>query len=145
VWGSGGIAPPFLTSALNGGEWSASRPCRFTPGERKHGTYWIGGWGPQRRSGRCGEKPYPCRDSNPGRPARSPSLHQSPSQLSTSYNRKRNDILWSGYVLSFPFLGSEFLSVKSSWRPQTLSRTNLSKVQIKWISFPFIPVEQRTI
>jgi hypothetical protein len=29
----------FLTSALAGGEWSASRFCRFTPG-----TYWIGGW-----------------------------------------------------------------------------------------------------
>jgi hypothetical protein len=24
----------FLTSALVGDEWSASRPCRFTPGER---------------------------------------------------------------------------------------------------------------
>jgi hypothetical protein len=23
----------FLTSALVGGEWSASRPCRFTPGK----------------------------------------------------------------------------------------------------------------
>jgi hypothetical protein len=31
-WGSGGIAPhAFLTSALDGGEWSASRPGRFTP------------------------------------------------------------------------------------------------------------------
>jgi hypothetical protein len=29
----------FLTSALLGGEWSASRPGRFTPG-----THWIGGW-----------------------------------------------------------------------------------------------------
>jgi hypothetical protein len=28
-----------LSSALVGGEWSASRPCRFTPG-----THWIGGW-----------------------------------------------------------------------------------------------------
>jgi hypothetical protein len=28
-----------LTLALSGGEWSASRPCRFTPG-----THWIGGW-----------------------------------------------------------------------------------------------------
>jgi hypothetical protein len=28
-----------LTSALVGGEWSASRPCRFTPGTR-----FIGGW-----------------------------------------------------------------------------------------------------
>jgi hypothetical protein len=30
--------------ALAGGEWSASRPCRFTPGERAPGTHWIGGW-----------------------------------------------------------------------------------------------------
>jgi hypothetical protein len=28
-WG-GGIAPPFLTLALGGGEWSVSRSCRFT-------------------------------------------------------------------------------------------------------------------
>jgi hypothetical protein len=34
----------FLTSALVGGEWSASRPCRFTPGERAPDTHWIGGW-----------------------------------------------------------------------------------------------------
>jgi hypothetical protein len=42
--GSGGIAPTFFTSALDGGEWSASRPCRFTPGARAPGTHWIGGW-----------------------------------------------------------------------------------------------------
>jgi hypothetical protein len=29
----------FLTSTLVGGEWSASRPGRFTPG-----THWIGDW-----------------------------------------------------------------------------------------------------
>jgi hypothetical protein len=34
----------FLTSALDGGEWSASRPGRLTPRERAPGTYWIGGW-----------------------------------------------------------------------------------------------------
>jgi hypothetical protein len=33
-----------LTSALTGGEWSDSRPGRFTPGERAPGTHWIGGW-----------------------------------------------------------------------------------------------------
>jgi hypothetical protein len=33
-----------LNSALVGGEWSASRPGRFTPGERTPGTHWIGGW-----------------------------------------------------------------------------------------------------
>jgi hypothetical protein len=34
----------FLASALVGGEWSASRPGRFTPGERAPGTHWIGEW-----------------------------------------------------------------------------------------------------
>jgi hypothetical protein len=33
-----------LTSALDGGEWSASHPGRFTPRERTPGTHWIGGW-----------------------------------------------------------------------------------------------------
>jgi hypothetical protein len=33
-----------LTSALGGGEWSASRPGRFTPRERAPDTHWIGGW-----------------------------------------------------------------------------------------------------
>jgi hypothetical protein len=32
----------FFTSALVGGEWSASRPCRFTPGEMTLGNHWIG-------------------------------------------------------------------------------------------------------
>jgi hypothetical protein len=34
----------FLISALVGGEWSASRPGRFTPGEAALGTHLIGGW-----------------------------------------------------------------------------------------------------
>jgi hypothetical protein len=33
-----------LTSALDGGEWSASRSGRFTSRERAPGTHWIGGW-----------------------------------------------------------------------------------------------------
>jgi len=33
-----------LTSALDGRELSASRPCRFTPRERSPGTHWIEGW-----------------------------------------------------------------------------------------------------
>jgi hypothetical protein len=34
----------FLTSALDGGEWSASRHSRFIPTERVPGTHWIGSW-----------------------------------------------------------------------------------------------------
>jgi hypothetical protein len=39
LWGSGGIAPLFLTSAVVEGEWSALCPGRFTPGERVPGTH----------------------------------------------------------------------------------------------------------
>jgi hypothetical protein len=42
VLGNGSIAPPFLNSALDGGEWS--RPGSFNPGERAPGNRWIGGW-----------------------------------------------------------------------------------------------------
>jgi hypothetical protein len=34
----------FLTSALAGGEWLASRLGRFPPGERAPGNPWIAGW-----------------------------------------------------------------------------------------------------
>jgi hypothetical protein len=39
VWGSGGTAPSFLTSALDGGAWSANR---FTSEERVFDAYCIG-------------------------------------------------------------------------------------------------------
>jgi hypothetical protein len=34
MWGSGGIAPPFLILVLDGGEWSASGPDYFTLGQK---------------------------------------------------------------------------------------------------------------
>jgi hypothetical protein len=37
------IAPPFLTLAVDGGEWSASRPCRFTTS-----THCVEGWATQK-------------------------------------------------------------------------------------------------
>jgi hypothetical protein len=42
--GSGSIAPPFLASAIDVGELSASRSCRFTPRGKVPGTHWLGGW-----------------------------------------------------------------------------------------------------
>jgi hypothetical protein len=42
--GSGYIDPHFLAVALVGGEWSTSRPGRFTPEEVAPRTHWIGGW-----------------------------------------------------------------------------------------------------
>jgi hypothetical protein len=47
-----------LTSALDGGEWSASRPCHFTPGERARGILRIEGGGPdavQNRKKSCSD------------------------------------------------------------------------------------------
>jgi hypothetical protein len=34
----------FLTSSIDRGEWSASRPGCLTPGERVPGTHRVGGW-----------------------------------------------------------------------------------------------------
>jgi hypothetical protein len=71
TWGSGGIAPPFLTSALDGGEWPVSNPDRFTPRKMAPGPHWIGGWVGLRDSLDAVKKrkSCPCRESNPGRPA----------------------------------------------------------------------------
>jgi hypothetical protein len=55
MWNNGGIAPPFLTSAVDGDEWSDSNPRGKSPG-----THWIGG----------------CTKSNPGRPTHNLSLYQ---------------------------------------------------------------------
>jgi hypothetical protein len=76
--GVGGIAPPFLTSALDGSEWLASRPCRYTPGARDHGTRWIGGWLSRKLSvdAEKKRKVTHCRESNVGRLACIPSLYQ---------------------------------------------------------------------
>jgi hypothetical protein len=37
IWGIGGVASTTLTLALDGGEWSASLLCRFTPGDTDTG------------------------------------------------------------------------------------------------------------
>jgi hypothetical protein len=60
-----------MTSTLDGGEWSASRLGRFTPGERATGTHWIGGWvGPRAVLDAVVKKkiPSPRRETNPRTP-----------------------------------------------------------------------------
>jgi len=57
-----------LTSALDGGEWSASRPGRFTTRERAPCIHWIGGWvGPRAVLDAVvkGNIPSPHWESNP--------------------------------------------------------------------------------
>jgi hypothetical protein len=72
----------FSTSALDGGEWSASRPGRaFTPGEGTPGTHWTGGWvGPRAGldtevRGKILLPPPEIEPRSPGRPARSQTLY----------------------------------------------------------------------
>jgi hypothetical protein len=71
----GGVEVPlhtFLTSALDWGGWSPSRPGRFTPGEKAPGTDWVAGWVSLKADLEAVAKrknPCPCRESKPGRPA----------------------------------------------------------------------------
>jgi hypothetical protein len=60
-----------LTSSLDEGEWSASRPGHFTPRERPPGTHWIGGWvGPRAVLDAVVKRkiPSPRRESSPRTP-----------------------------------------------------------------------------
>jgi hypothetical protein len=66
----GGTAPPFLTSVLDRGEWSASWPSQFT-----HSTHWIRDWVGSRTSLDSMKKektPCPFQESNPGCPVCTP-------------------------------------------------------------------------
>jgi hypothetical protein len=80
----------FLTSALDGGEWSASRPDRALSRERTPGAHCTGGWVGLRAgldTEARGKILCPCRGSNPDRPVRSQTLFW----LSySSYTRQHN-------------------------------------------------------
>jgi hypothetical protein len=77
MWGSWGI-PPSLTQAPDGGEWSASSPGRFPP-EKKPRVPIVkeAGWASEPVWMLWNGKKIscPCRELNPGCPARSPSLY----------------------------------------------------------------------
>jgi hypothetical protein len=77
-WWSGGTAHS-LTSALDGGEWSASYPGSYTPGERTPGTHWTGGWvGPRAGLDTVSKRKIPSsrRESNTDHPIFQPVASQ---------------------------------------------------------------------
>jgi hypothetical protein len=98
----------FLTSALVGGEWSASRPCRFTPGEGAPSTHWKGGWVNRRASRHDLKKrkflPPPGLVLRPlGRPASSQSLYRLSYPGSYQQNKRgqltfRRGVFYAGRV-----------------------------------------------
>jgi hypothetical protein len=70
-WGVEVKLHSFFDLGTRWGEWSASRPGRFTPRERAPGTHWIGGWvGPTAVLDAVVKRkiPSPLRESNPRTP-----------------------------------------------------------------------------
>jgi hypothetical protein len=70
MWGSEGIAPPFLASVLIGTDCSASRSCCFTVGDSTA----VGGWvGPRAGLNIMEKRIFSCprREPNLGHPTRS--------------------------------------------------------------------------
>jgi len=66
-----------LTSALDGGGWSASRPGRFAPGkETRHPLYSTGNWaGPRAGLDGCGKsRPHQTSIPGPSRPSQPTSI-----------------------------------------------------------------------
>jgi hypothetical protein len=84
LWERGYSSYSFSTTALNGGEWSASRPGLALPPlprERTPGTHCTGGWvgpsaGLDKEAGGKVLSPLPgIEPRSPGRPARSQTLY----------------------------------------------------------------------
>jgi hypothetical protein len=92
----GGYIHPHFLDLNSGGEWSASRPCRFSPGERAPGTHFIGGWVDLRAGLEDMEKRKfltlpELGTPTLGRPARSQSLYRL---------RYPGSTLWYGAILN---------------------------------------------
>jgi hypothetical protein len=79
-------------------------PAALPPGESAPGTHWIGGQvGPRVGLGAVNEiKFLHCRESNPGRPAHSPSLYR--LRYPASYVKKGTTKILQSYWLSFVIL-----------------------------------------
>jgi hypothetical protein len=86
VRGSGDIAPPFFTSALDGGVSLSSRPGHFNPRKTAPGIHCIGGWvGPTADLDAMDWRKICCFDANKT-PAVQPIAHSYSS--STLFNKK---------------------------------------------------------
>jgi hypothetical protein len=122
----------FLTSALDGGEWSTSRSGRFTPRERAPGTHWI--------RGRVGLRAVldavmnkissPRRESNPRIPIVQPLAQRHTDRAVTALLDRRLWILHLHYVtthLTTRFVGVEGCAI-GKWVVWVVPRTPFSQL-----------------
>jgi hypothetical protein len=130
VMEDGGIAPPFLTSAVVGGERSASRPGRCIPKQRApRYTLDMGLGGLQNRSERYGQEKkslMPLRESSPGRPARS--LVAIPTELSRLLRsaKERTNTFIESYCMAVLTYGAETWT----WGEAHVSRPTVTKIAV---------------
>jgi hypothetical protein len=98
------------TSALDGGEWSASRPGRLTPKERAQGTHWTGSWMGRRAVLDAVVKrkiPSPRRESKPRTPTVQPVTHcyidWAITALPARSIRSQKALLWLKFFVRMPY------------------------------------------
>jgi hypothetical protein len=137
MWRSGCTALSFLTSALDGGEWSASRLRRFTAWETVPGTHLLGGWvAPRASLDAMEERSSFCRESNLAHPARS----TSPYQVSCHHGLNWSSIsalAWRHWgKLQYPSIriGNVQAEVRTEYLPEWKSETFTAWVNcsVKW-------------
>jgi hypothetical protein len=130
------IDPIFLTSALARSEWSASRPCRFTPEEGATCTHWTGTWVDPQPVWMMWRSDYSssCRHSNC-----EPSVVQAVPIRSTDYNNP------DPYVKYLPDIKTDLIilclqlwrcrqrfSDESSKSPTKLHDVIIQKITVFW-------------
>jgi hypothetical protein len=93
----------FLTWELDGGEWSASCSCHFTPRERAPDTHWIGDWVGPRASLDAVEKRniLHCQESNHSTciPSLCRLRYQGSSPHPMKLKRNKRNIIHALYVI----------------------------------------------
>jgi hypothetical protein len=126
-----------LTSALDGCEWSASLPGRFTPRGRAPSTHWIGGWGgPQSRSGHGVEEknsqPLPrIEPRSPDLPAPSQSLYR------LSYPGSWSFLYLFNFVLTMGSFMMAYFSPDTTWWAKSLCAPVGSRLQWMYLRLQY--------
>jgi hypothetical protein len=152
---SGSTASPFLTSALEGGEWSASCPGRFNPGGKKH-RYQLDRrlGGPHSRPGHYGQEKnlLPLPGIKPGPSSPYPIVLQTaiPDSKTVQFIRQRASNTWKDgnqqclYCIKLKYcfvfeiilmssnnstINCRLVRLKLGWRVQQLGPRNASGIR----------------